>query len=309
VTRIRIENVVASASLGVELDLQSIAFTLDDAEYEPDRFPGLIYRLKQPKTAILLFHSGKAVCTGGKSWKQVDDTIRTVSELIRRGGQKILRHPKIQVQNIVATSNLESEINLNSVAITLGLDRVEYEPEQFPGLVCRLEEPRVVVLLFGSGKLVCTGARRPSDVILAVEKISKELRDAGLLRREPGPTNPAPNRSSRSSRSSTGVSATPSPNPTPPSEASATPTAFAALSSPDSLRAFSPGSLGSLAGSRGPSRWGDRGTGQGSGRQVCPLVPVFRESSITTDPHPRPAPRSGVDHDGPNCNPRIGMRK
>ena len=183
-TRIRIENVVASTSLGAELDLQSIALTLDYAEYEPDRFPGLIYRLKQPKTAVLLFHSGKVVCTGGKSLRQVEDTIRTVSELIRKGGQKILSHPEVQVQNIVATSDLESEINLNSVAITLGLDRVEYEPEQFPGLVCRLKEPRVVVLLFGSGKLVCTGARRPSDAELAVQKLTQELQGAGLLRRE-----------------------------------------------------------------------------------------------------------------------------
>ncbi|MCI4369003.1 MAG: TATA-box-binding protein, partial [Thermoplasmata archaeon] len=153
-TRVRIENVVASTSLGTELDLQRIALTLDGSEYEPVQFPGLIYRLREPKTAILLFHSGKVVCTGGKSWKQVDDSIRTVSELIRKGGQKVLPHPKIQIQNIVATSDLGAEINLNSVAITLGLDRVEYEPEQFPGLVCRLHEPRVVVLLFGSGKLV-----------------------------------------------------------------------------------------------------------------------------------------------------------
>ncbi|MGI0067537.1 MAG: TATA-box-binding protein, partial [Thermoplasmata archaeon] len=168
-TRIRIENVVASTSLGSELDLQSIGSILPGAEYDPDQFPGLIYRLQEPKTAMLLFSSGKAVCTGGKSWKQVDETVNIVSDLIRRGGQKILAHPKIQVQNIVATSNLGSEINLNSIAVTLGLDRVEYEPEQFPGLVCRLEHPRVVVLLFGSGKLVCTGARRPADVRLGVE--------------------------------------------------------------------------------------------------------------------------------------------
>lgn len=193
-TRIRIENVVASTSLGAELDLHSIALTLEGAEYSPEEFPGLIYRLKQPKTAILLFHSGKVVCTGGKSWKQVDDSIRMVSELIRKGGQKIIAHPKIQVQNIVATSNLESEINLNSIAVTLGLDRVEYEPEQFPGLVCRLEKPRVVVLLFGSGKLVCTGARRPSDVALAVQTITTELQGAGLLRRERAPPTPAPTR-------------------------------------------------------------------------------------------------------------------
>ena len=182
-SRIRIENVVASASLGDELDLQSIALSLDGAEYEPEQFPGVIYRLKEPKTAILLFSSGKVVCTGGKSMNQVNESIRKVSEMIRKGGQKILATPKIQVQNIVATSDLESEINLNSIAVTLGLDRVEYEPEQFPGLVCRMESPRVVVLLFGSGKLVCTGARRPSDVSLSVEKITKELQDAGLLRR------------------------------------------------------------------------------------------------------------------------------
>jgi len=180
--KIRIENVVASTSLADQLDLPSIALRLDGAEYEPDQFPGLIDRLKDPKTAILLFHSGKVVCTGGKSRKQVEDSIRVVSQEIRKGGQKVTSRPQIQVQNIVASSDLGSEINLNAIAVTLGLDRVEYEPEQFPGLVCRIDEPRVVVLLFGSGKLVCTGARKPSDVELAVQKITQELRGAGLLR-------------------------------------------------------------------------------------------------------------------------------
>ncbi|EQD73626.1 TATA-box binding protein [mine drainage metagenome] len=129
-----------------------------------------------------------------------------ISELIRKAGQKILPHPKIQVQNIVATSDLGSEVNLNSIAVTLGLDRVEYEPEQFPGLVCRLTTPRVVVLLFGSGKLVCTGARRPSDVELAVQTITTELRQAGLL---------APERTAASGRDSTGILAAPSRSPAP----------------------------------------------------------------------------------------------
>jgi transcription initiation factor TFIID TATA-box-binding protein len=198
--RVRIENVVASTTLGASLDLRAIANALEGAEYEPAQFPGLIYRLKQPKTAVLLFHSGKAVCTGGKSWKQVDDTVRIVSALIRKGGQKILVHPKIQVQNIVATADLGSAINLNSVAITFGLERVEYEPEQFPGLICRLEEPRVVVLLFGSGKLVCTGARSPSDAERAVQSLTKELQDADLLLRDRAPARPTPVRSSRGSR-------------------------------------------------------------------------------------------------------------
>lgn len=180
--KIRIENVVASTSLGDELDLQSIALSLDGAEYEPEQFPGLIYRLKSPKTAILLFRSGKVVCTGAKSMEEVAESIRKVAKEIRKTGQKILQKPKIDVQNIVASSDLGSEINLNAIAVTLGLERVEYEPEQFPGLVCRIPDPRVVILLFGSGKLVCTGARRPSDVDRAVKKITEELRGAGLLR-------------------------------------------------------------------------------------------------------------------------------
>ncbi len=180
--KIRIENVVASTSLGDELDLQSIALSLDGAEYEPEQFPGLIYRLKDPKTAILLFRSGKVVCTGAKSMAEVARSIEKVAKEIRKTGQKILAKPKIDVQNIVASSDLGSEINLNAIAVTLGLERVEYEPEQFPGLVCRIDEPRVVILLFGSGKLVCTGARKPADVDRAVKKITEELRGAGLLR-------------------------------------------------------------------------------------------------------------------------------
>ena len=141
--------------------------------------------MQDPRTAILLFHSGKVVCTGGKSWKQVDASIRTMSALLRAGGQRVIQNPKITIQNIVATADLGSGINLNLIAVTLGLDRVEYEPEQFPGLVCRMQTPRVVILLFGSGKLVCTGARRPADLSLAVDNITKELRDADLLHGEP----------------------------------------------------------------------------------------------------------------------------
>lgn len=178
----KIENVVASTSLGGELDLQAIALALGGAEYEPEQFPGLIYRLKEPKTATLLFRSGKVVCTGAKSLENVRTAIRIVAEQIEAAGIEIDRDPDIEVQNIVASSDLEQEINLNAIAISLGLDRVEYEPEQFPGLVYRLDDPKVVVLLFGSGKLVCTGARKPEDVVRAVDKITEELKAAGLLR-------------------------------------------------------------------------------------------------------------------------------
>ncbi len=179
--KMKIENVVASTTLGTELDLQAIALALGGAEYEPEQFPGLIYRLKEPKTAILLFRSGKVVCTGAKSLAQVKTAIDIVSKQIEAAGIPIKKNPEIEVQNIVATSDLGAQIDLNAVAISLGLGKVEYEPEQFPGLVYRIDEPKVVVLLFGSGKLVCTGARKPEDVDRAVERITAELKGAGLL--------------------------------------------------------------------------------------------------------------------------------
>lgn len=178
---IRVENMVSSTALAKKLDLQSIALTLEDADYDPERFPGLIYRLKVPKTAILLFRSGKAVCTGAKDLDQVKEAIAKVSAKLREKDVEVFDNPQIEVQNMVASADLEREINLNAMAITLGLERVEYEPEQFPGLVYRMSSPKVVLLVFSSGKLVCTGAKTLDDVERAVEAIGDDLRKAGII--------------------------------------------------------------------------------------------------------------------------------
>lgn len=172
---------MASTSLGTELDLPALAISLEGADYDPEQFPGLIYRMKDPKAATLLFHSGKVVCTGAKSREQVKVAISKVIKQIEKAGIHIKDEPKIEVQNVVATFDLGQQVNLNAVAISLGLEKVEYEPEQFPGLVYRMTVPKVVLLLFGSGKVVCTGARTPQDVEEAVDKITIELRAAGQL--------------------------------------------------------------------------------------------------------------------------------
>jgi transcription initiation factor TFIID TATA-box-binding protein len=173
---------VASTSLNIELDLQSIALALAEAEYEPEQFPGLIYRVKDPKAALLLFRSGKVVCTGAKNLTQVRTAIEKVIKLIEKSGIAVDKEPEIVVQNIVASADLGQKLNLNAIAMALGLERVEYEPEQFPGLVYRLDQPKVVLLIFGSGKVVCTGGKKPQDVEAAVEKITAELRAAGQMR-------------------------------------------------------------------------------------------------------------------------------
>ncbi|MCK4758138.1 MAG: TATA-box-binding protein [Thermoplasmata archaeon] len=182
-TEVSIENIVASTVLAEKLDLTAVALALEGAEYEPEQFPGLVYRLKSERTAILLFRSGKANCTGAKTIESVQKTIKTVSKKLEDAGLAgIIKKPEITVQNIVAVYDLKSDLNLNAIAITLGLERVEYEPEQFPGLVYRVAVPKVVMLLFGSGKVVCTGAKQEADIITGVETLKKELRAAGLLR-------------------------------------------------------------------------------------------------------------------------------
>jgi transcription initiation factor TFIID TATA-box-binding protein len=180
-----VENIVASTSFAEKLDLDAIAQALEEAEYEPEQFPGLVYRLEDPKTATLLFRSGKANCTGAKNVENVRKTIDIIADKLRKLGIGVYEKNqlKIVIQNIVAISDLGSELNLNEVAIGLGLENVEYEPEQFPGLVYRIDEPKVALLLFGSGKLVCTGARRTEDVSIAIQKLTDELTTLDLLSR------------------------------------------------------------------------------------------------------------------------------
>ena len=178
---IKVENIVASTVFAEKLDLDMIAQSLNEAEYEPEQFPGLVYRLKNPKTATLLFRSGKANCTGAKNIKDVRKTIDIIAEKLRKLGMDIHKSLDIVVQNMVAMANLEGELNLTEVATGLGLENIEYEPEQFPGLVYRLNEPKVALLLFSSGKIVCAGARSTEDASKAVNKLSEELNSLGLI--------------------------------------------------------------------------------------------------------------------------------
>ena len=178
---IKVQNIVASATFAEKLDLDMIAQSLEDTEYEPEQFPGLVYRLSNPKTATLLFISGKANITGAKSIEDVRKTIDIIAEKLKKLGIDVYKDIKIVVQNMVATADLGGELNLSEVAVALGLENVEYEPEQFPGLVYRIREPKVAMLLFGSGKIVCAGARNTEDVSKAVEKLSQELSSLRLL--------------------------------------------------------------------------------------------------------------------------------
>jgi len=178
---LQIENVVASTGVEQELDLESVALDLSRADYDPDNFPGLVCRMQDPKAAALIFRSGKVVCTGASSVEAVHDAIEIVFDELRSLGIPVDDAPELTVQNIVTSGDLGDSLNLNAIAIGLGFEDVEYEPEQFPGLVYRVDEPDVVTLLFGSGKIIITGGKDPDDAAQALDKIEAELDELGLL--------------------------------------------------------------------------------------------------------------------------------
>lgn len=176
---IKVENIVASATLGKKLELPKIAPALENVEYNLEQFPGLVFKLKEPKTAALIFGSGKLVCTGAKCIEDSKKAIHMTVDRIRELDAEIPEDFEIKIQNIVASANLGRILNLEAVA--LDLEDTEYEPEQFPGLVYRLSDPKVVLLLFGSGKVVCTGAKTADQAQLGVQKTKERLMELYLI--------------------------------------------------------------------------------------------------------------------------------
>ena len=149
---IKIQNVVASVTLNQRIDLNAIVMGNPSVEYRPKVFPGLVYRIRKPKTSILIFSTGKMVCTGAKSEKESKKAVLKVVRELKKSGIIITGKPEIRVVNIVASANLMGRIELEDCAYSLG--KTMYEPEQFPGLIYRMVDPKVVILLFASGKLV-----------------------------------------------------------------------------------------------------------------------------------------------------------
>ena len=174
---------MATATLNQRFSLNAIVKGNPGVEYNPKRFPGLVFRIKRPKSAILIFRTGKMVCTGAKSEKESKRAIKKVVRELKKSGIIIIGKPEIKVVNIVATANLSGRIELEEAAYSLG--RTMYEPEQFPGLIYRMDTPKVVILLFASGKLVCTGATKEEDVYIAVDKLHKTLEEKDLIYYEP----------------------------------------------------------------------------------------------------------------------------
>ncbi|MFQ5647933.1 MAG: TATA-box-binding protein [Candidatus Aenigmatarchaeota archaeon] len=174
------ENVVAFVSLDRNIPLAKVSSRLENAEYSPESFPGIVYRIKEPRAATLIFSSGKIVCTGAKSIDMARKAVDRVVGDINKTGIRMPKKFKVTVENIVASTQIEAKRKLNLETISFEMENVEYEPEQFPGLVCRIPEPRLAFLVFGSGKIICTGGRNIEDIHTALGKLKRKLEAIGV---------------------------------------------------------------------------------------------------------------------------------
>ncbi|MFH1399659.1 MAG: TATA-box-binding protein [Candidatus Woesearchaeota archaeon] len=170
---IKVVNIVVSTSLEKDIPLEKMAATLPNTEYNPEQFPGLVIRIKDPKTSALIFSSGKVVCTGARSMDKVEESIAKIIKSLEKINVFVTVKPIIKIQNIVASGSIGMDLNLNTLAMKL--KNTEYEPEQFPGLVYKLIDAKATFLLFSNGKVVCTGTKSEEEVHAALDKLIKNL--------------------------------------------------------------------------------------------------------------------------------------
>ena len=175
----KIENVVASVEVTAKIDLNLLARKQKDAVYNPEQFPGLMLRIKNPKATILVFSTGKMVITGLRSETEAEAAVEKAVGKIRRAGITVAGKPKITVQNVVASGDLHSRIDLDMTQMTL--ERSLYEPEVFPGLIYRMKTPKAVFLLFSTGRIVCAGSNKEALTKKAIYLLAEHLRELGLI--------------------------------------------------------------------------------------------------------------------------------
>ncbi|OAX41592.1 TBP-domain-containing protein [Rhizopogon vinicolor AM-OR11-026] len=164
-----LQNIVATVNLDCRLDLKTIALHARNAEYNPKRFAAVIMRIRDPKTTALIFASGKMVVTGAKS----EDDSRLASRKYARIVQKLgfdAKFAEFKIQNIVGSCDVKFPIRLEGLAYSHG-QFSSYEPELFPGLIYRMLKPKVVLLIFVSGKIVLTGAKVREEIYTAFNTI------------------------------------------------------------------------------------------------------------------------------------------
>lgn len=180
-TKIKIENIVASAQISELLDIKLLSEKIAGSNYNPLDFNGISINYENEKIAVIVLETGKVVCTGAKETTDAIDKIKKITSEIKKIGFEIKKDYEVKIESITVSTDLKKELHLASIATGLILQNVDYEPEVFPGLTYKMDEFCTVLILFSSGKLVCTGAKSVDDASNSIKKMEEKLSSIGAL--------------------------------------------------------------------------------------------------------------------------------
>lgn len=180
-TEVQVENIVFSFSLSCSLDLAKLAEVLPDVQYNPDDVPAVVLQFPHPRSMATLSSDGAVVVTGPKSIDEAQDVVKMVLDRLHVVGIEVQETPEISVRNVTVSTDVHQKLKLRSLAKTFQID--DFNERDFPGLVYKGEDPNTVILLFDTGKIVCTG-NTLEDVTCAIEKILEKLLSFGIEKEE-----------------------------------------------------------------------------------------------------------------------------
>lgn len=171
----KVVNTVINTNIGINWSLPDIAEILG-VEYDKGRFDGVVYRTKEPKFTTIFLKNGNVVANITNTeyidvWRNEFIRLLGIMDIHIPDPEKI--HTKIQ--NIVAAADLGQGVNLESVALLLGLENVEYNPESFAGMNFRIPELNATLIIFSSGKVNIVGTKKDGDAKLAFERLKMIL--------------------------------------------------------------------------------------------------------------------------------------
>ena len=172
---LKIENIVASGQIADSINLEEVSRQIPNCELNKKRFPGAVFRVEDPKVASLIFSSGKIVLTGIRRKEDLKTGLDIIINSLKKINVKTFEKNHVSITNIVCSYDMKKPVNLNRIVVTLDLENIEYEPEQFPGLVYRIDDPKIVALIFSSGKIILTGGKNLDDVKGGLDVLEQKL--------------------------------------------------------------------------------------------------------------------------------------
>jgi len=180
-TTIKIENIVAYAKIAELLDIEHLSEKIPKSSYNPEELKGLSIKFDDLKIAVIVLSNGKIVCTGAEKIEDAESIIKKIAKQIKRVGFEVKKDYEVKIENVIASTDLKKELHLASIVNALVLQNVDYKPEEFPGLIYRMEDLCAVVLLFSQGKIVSTGAKSIEDAKKTIKEMIDKLASIGVL--------------------------------------------------------------------------------------------------------------------------------